>query len=69
MATSKNPTIQKLMDEVDSLDVSDQSLEAKMQQIAEAIASEQRKLQPATQILAGNIPVDPSEAFACEGCQ
>lgn len=68
MATSKNPTIQELMNEVEKLDVSDQALEAKLQKIAEAIAAEQRNMHPAA-AGANDAPIDPADEFACEGCQ
>ncbi len=69
MATSKNPKIQKLVDEVESLDTNDENLEAKLQQIAEAVAAEQRKMRSAIVAVDENNFIDPADAFACEGCQ
>jgi len=69
MAISKNPTIQRLMNEVEKLDMSDQCLEAKLQKIAEAIAAEQHKAQSTARVTSNNTPTDPGDAFACEGCQ
>ena len=69
MSNSSNPTIQKLMDEVDALDENDTSLEAKLQLIAQKVAEEQRKVKAT--LTGQNITVedDPADAFACEGCQ
>jgi hypothetical protein len=71
MATSSNSTIQNLMDEVDRLDPTDDSLEAKLNLIAQKVADEQRKVKAklsGTPIDDRSL-VDPSDAFACEGCQ
>ncbi|HSW65510.1 MAG TPA: hypothetical protein VLI54_00020 [Bacillota bacterium] len=66
MSTSSNPKIQQLMDEMESLTGDD--IEAKLQQIAEAVAAEQQKLRPRPAAdLDG--PIDPADAFACDGCQ
>ena len=67
MATSRNSKIQQLMDEVDALDGSDEHLEAKLQQIAEAVAAERGRMRPRAP--KPDAPIDPSDAFACEGCQ
>lgn len=69
MATSNNTTIQKLMDEVDALDVNDNSLEAKLQLIAQKVAEEQQKVKAAVSGVLHKDVVDPADAFACEGCQ
>ena len=71
MTQSSNRHIQKLMNEIESLDQNDSSLEAKLNLIAQKIAEEQRKMKAA---INGNVPnpenlVDPADAFACEGCQ
>ena len=71
MATSTNPKIQQLMDEVENLDPTDNSLEAKLNLIAQKVAEEQRKVKSAltgTKVDDSNL-IDPSDAFACEGCQ
>ncbi|HSX16507.1 MAG TPA: hypothetical protein VLH86_00195 [Patescibacteria group bacterium] len=69
MATSKNPKIQKLIEEVESLDASDENIEAKLQQIAEAVAAEQQKMRPIAVTIHGDALTDPADAFACDGCQ
>ncbi|GEM_PF-1527787 len=76
MATSSNPKIQTLIDEVESLDVSDDSLEAKLQLIAQKISEEQQRMKAAIQGVTGgsklqtvDVDADPADAFACEGCQ
>lgn len=69
MATSSNKTIQKLMNAVDQIDDADEKLEEKLKTIAEAIAAEQRKVQAKVSGLSIDVPVDPQEAFQCEGCQ
>jgi len=68
MATSKDPKVQSLMDEVDNLDANDDNLEDKLRQIAEAVAAAQGNAGPKL-AAAGDAPIDPSDAFACEGCQ
>ena len=71
MATTSNSTIQALMDEVENLTDMD-SMEAKLQLIAQKVAEEQQRVKAA---LTGqsfqpvNIVADPADAFACEGCQ
>lgn len=69
MSSSTNPTIQKLMDEVNMLDDNDELLETKLQKIAEAVAKEQQKGRTRIASVSVDIPTDPSEAFACDGCQ
>lgn len=69
MSVPKNPKIQLLIDEVGALQDDDKELEAKMQKIAEALAAEQQKDRPQAQRVNPNIPIDPADAFACEGCQ
>ena len=69
MTTPQNLKIQQLMNEVESLDPADQDLEAKLQQIAEAVAAEQRKKQPEATRTVADGPADPQDAFMCEGCQ
>ena len=71
MATNSNPRIQKLMDEVEGLDPNDSSLEAKLQLIAQRVAAEHRKAEgqrPGLPVDDNNL-TDPSDVFACEGCQ
>lgn len=71
MATSSNAHIQQLMNDVDAIDGNDDDLEAKLQKIAEAVAAEQQKLQgnATSSSRVADVPVDPADAFACEGCQ
>lgn len=71
MGSSNNQTIQSLMNEVESLDANDNSLEAKLQLIAQKVAEEQQKMKAAFtgQRLATDVNVDPADEFACEGCQ
>lgn len=69
MSTSSNPTIQKLMDEVEALSENDGSLEAKLQLIAQKVAEEQQKMKQAVSGIVHKDIVDPADAFACEGCQ
>ncbi len=70
MPTSSNPAIQKLMDSVDALDPADENIEHKLQHIAEAIAAEQHRTRSApTGQPAIDVPTDPADAFACDGCQ
>ncbi len=70
---SKHPKIQKLMDEVESLDPKDSEMETKLQVIAKNIAIEQRKIKAKAEGIPYNendeVLVDPSEVLACEGCQ
>lgn len=68
MATSNNPYVQKLMDEVDALDENDIDIETKLNMIAEAMATAQGRVAPASAAV-GDAPVDPADAFACDGCQ
>jgi hypothetical protein len=69
VATSQNLKIQQLMNQVEALDSSDKDLEAKLQQIAEAVAAEQQKMRPKPTAISDKGPVDPQDAFACDGCQ
>lgn len=71
MATSTNPTIQKLMDEIEHLDLAENGVEAKLNLIAQKVAEEQRKVKAKLTGVSVNDSalVDPSDAFACEGCQ
>ena len=70
MATSTNPTIQKLMDEAQQLDPADLDLESKLSLIAAKVAEEQRKIKAATVgIIDDSALIDPADAFICEGCQ
>ena len=70
MATSTNPKIQKLMNDVASLDDKDPDMIDKLNMIAQMVAQEQRKVKAKVsgQIDDSNL-VDPSDEFACEGCQ
>jgi hypothetical protein len=71
MATSSNPKIKKLMDEVEAIDPNDSSLEAKLNLIAQKVAEEQRKIKEkltGRKVDDSNF-VDPADEFACEGCQ
>lgn len=71
MATSTNPKIQKLMDDVASLNDNDPNMIEKLNTIAQMVAAEQKKIK--AQLTGTNIDdsnlVDPSDEFACEGCQ
>ncbi len=69
MATSSNKTIQKLMDAVDAIDDAEENIEEKLNQIAQAIAAEQRKARAKVTGLNVSAPIDPQDAFQCEGCQ
>jgi hypothetical protein len=66
MATSSNPVIQQLMNDVDSIDPNSPDIEATLQKLAEAVAAEQSKNRAGTTDFA---PIDPQDAFQCEGCQ
>lgn len=70
MSKSSNPQIQKYMDEIEAIDPADNSLEAKLSEIAQKIAEEQRKVKS---VISGAIHdkalIDPADEFACEGCQ
>ncbi len=66
MATSSNPVIQQLMNDVDSIDPNSPDIEATLQKLAEAVAAEQNKGRTGTTDFA---PIDPQDAFQCEGCQ
>lgn len=66
MATSSNPAIQQLMNEVDSIDPNAANIEETLQKLAEAVAMEQQKSKAGTTDYA---PIDPQDAFQCEGCQ
>jgi uncharacterized protein YoxC len=74
VATSSNPKIQKLMDEVENIDLRDSNLEEKLRLIAQKVAREQQKMKGKdstvvrSQVNDAGL-VDPSDAFACEGCQ
>lgn len=69
MATSNNKTIQKLMNAVDAIDDAEENIEEKLNQIAQAIAAEQQKAREKISGVNVNAPVDPQDAFQCEGCQ
>lgn len=70
---SKHPTMQKLMDEIESLNPKDANMEEKLQLIAKKVAIEQRKIKAKAAGVpydpSGEALIDPSEALACEGCQ
>lgn len=68
MAHSKNSVVQKLMDEVEALSGAEADIEEKLKQIAAAVAAEQAKTKPQSSTRT-DVPVDPADAFACEGCQ
>lgn len=68
MATSKNSVVQKLMDEVEALSGAEADLEEKLKQIAAAVAAEQAKTKTKSATRT-DVPVDPADEFACEGCQ
>lgn len=68
MATSSNPKIQALMNEVESLTDSD-NIEDKLNQIARLVAAEQQKAKQTINSISHNDLIDPADAFACEGCQ
>ncbi|MGH7195774.1 MAG: hypothetical protein ACREGA_03260 [Candidatus Saccharimonadales bacterium] len=70
MATSSNPKIQKLIDEVETIAGDDQDLETKLNQIAAQMAAIQNRCKTASgDWLDQPNLIDPGEAFACEGCQ
>ncbi len=69
MASSTNKTIQKLMNAVDAIDDAEEDIEEKLNQIAQAIAAEQQKARAKIKGLNINAPVDPQDAFQCEGCE
>jgi len=71
MATSSNPKIQKLMDEVEKLDPTDSAIEEKLNLIAQKVAAEQRKVKAKLTgtVVDDSALIDPSDEFACEGCQ
>ena len=70
MATSSNPKIQKLMNEVDSIDVNDPNMIEKLNMIAQMVAREQQKVKTKLgNMIDESKLIDPSDAFACEGCQ
>ena len=58
------------MNQVDSIDVNDPNMIEKLNMIAQRVAQEQQKIKAK---LGGMIDdtnlIDPSDAFACEGCQ
>lgn len=59
------------MDEVENLTDMD-SMEAKLQLIAQKVAEEQQRVKAAItgqQFQPVNVEADPADAFACEGCQ
>lgn len=66
MATSSNPVIQQLMNDVDSIDPNSPDIESTLQKLAEAVAAEQNKTRSTTTDFA---PSDPQDSFQCEGCQ
>lgn len=71
MTMSSNSKIQKLMKEVEALDSNDRSLETKLHLIAQKVAEEQQKAKAkltGMKVDDSNL-IDPSDAFACEGCQ
>jgi hypothetical protein len=68
MATSQNAHVQGYMNDIDALDDNDPNIEAKLDAIARAVAEAQGKLKPSAPGQA-NAPVDPADAFACDGCQ
>jgi hypothetical protein len=71
MTKSANSNMQKLLDEVENMDPNDNSLEVKLNLIAQKVAEEQGKLKGMVRGVGGDDSklVDPSDAFACEGCQ
>jgi len=68
MAYSSNTKVQQLMDEAATLDVSSDNIEEQLQRIAEAVAAEHRR-ESENSGNAAFAPVDPQDAFQCEGCQ
>lgn len=66
---SNNKTIQSLLNQVESLDLNDSSLEDKLQLIAQKVAEEQQKVKAAATNLVHQNIADPADAFACDGCQ
>lgn len=71
MAASTNPKIQSLMNEVESIDANDPNMLDKLNMIAQKVAAEQRmiKAKLTGQTIDDRNLIDPSDEFACEGCQ
>jgi predicted RNase H-like nuclease (RuvC/YqgF family) len=69
MATSKNAAVQNLIDEVDSLELTGESLEAKLQEIARAVTAELQKNRKQTEDPSVRVSEDPMDGLVCEGCQ
>lgn len=65
----KDPFIQRLLDQAEALDNNDPSFDEKLTAITRIIAEYQGKLVRTVQSLEDNNLVDPSDVFACEGCQ
>lgn len=68
---SKHGGIQKLMDEIESLDPKTSDIEAKLQIIAQKVAIEQQKIKATVGGTSydSEAMTDPNEAFVCDGCQ
>jgi hypothetical protein len=71
MATSSDPIIQGLMNETEAIDPADPNLLDKMNEIAQKIAERQRELKAvfSGKTINDDNLIDPSDSFACEGCQ
>lgn len=69
MAQSSNPVVQDLMNQVESIDPNAPNIEDTLQRLAEAVALEQQKNQQQNSGGSGFAPIDPQDAFQCEGCQ
>lgn len=54
-------------EDIEAIDNDDPGLEDRLNQIAMAIAAKQGKVVVTSDRV--DAPIDPSEAFACEGCQ
>lgn len=67
---TKNRKIQKFMDEIEKLNPLDESLEEKLNLIAQKVREEQQKDRAKLGVkLDDSNMIDPSDSFACEGCQ
>ena len=70
MATSSNPAIQSLMNQVDAIDPNSPDIEATLQKLAEAVALENQKLRGGNASTVNDRGmVDPQDAFICDGCE
>ena len=71
MAKSSDPIIQGLMDQTEAINPSDPDILTKLNDIAQKVVARQCKLKAVLtgQPIDDSNLVDPSDQFACEGCQ